>query len=57
MTERLPEPPPPQTAHAPADPEAELARRNMIFGFALFGFVLILFAATIGIALVYLALD
>jgi hypothetical protein len=57
MSERLPDPPAPKTAHEPADPEAELGRRNMIFGLALFGFVLILFAATIGIALVYLALD
>jgi hypothetical protein len=57
MTEPLPEPPPPQTTHPAADPEAELARRNMIFGLALFGFVVILFAATIGVALVYLALD
>jgi hypothetical protein len=57
MTEPLPEPPPPQTTHPAAAPEAELARRNMIFGLALFGFVVILFAATIGVALVYLALD
>jgi hypothetical protein len=57
MTEPLPEPPPPQTAHAAADPEAELAGRNMIFGWALFAFVVILFGATIGVALIYLALD
>jgi len=57
MTERLPEPPMPQTMHEPADPEAELARRNMIFGLALFGFVLLLFGATILVAYVYLALD
>ena len=57
MSERLPEPPPPQTAHAPAEPEAALARRNVIFGLALFAFVVILFAATIGVALLYLALD
>ena len=57
MTERLPEPLPPQTMHEPADPEAELSRRNMIFGLALFGFVLLLFGATILVAYVYLALD
>jgi hypothetical protein len=57
MTEPLPEPPPPQTAHAAAGPETDLARRNMIFGWALFAFVVILFGATIGVALVYLALD
>ncbi len=57
MTERLPEPMPPQTMHEPADPEAELARRNVIFGLALFGFVLLLYGATILVAYVYLALD
>jgi hypothetical protein len=57
MTERLPEPAPPKTDHEPADPEAALARKNVIWGLALFGFVLVLFAATIGVAIVYLALD
>jgi hypothetical protein len=41
----------------PADPEAQLARRNVIFGLALFGFVLLLYGATILVAYVYLALD
>ena len=57
MTERLPEPPIPQTVHEPVDPEAELARRNVIFGLALFVFVLLLFGATILVAYVYLWLD
>jgi hypothetical protein len=57
MTEPLPEPPPPQTAHPAADPEAALARKNMIWGLALFAFVLVLFGATILVALVYLSLD
>jgi len=57
MTERLPEPMPPQTMEEPVDPDAELARRNVIFGLALFGFVLLLYGATILVAYVYLALD
>jgi hypothetical protein len=57
MTEPLEQPTPPQTMHEPADPEAELARRNMIFGLALFGFVLLLYGATILVAYIYLALD
>ena len=57
MSEPLPEPTPPETAHEPRDPEAELARKNMLFGWALFAFVIVLFGATIGIALIYLALD
>jgi len=57
VTERLPEPMPPQTGHEPVDPDAALARRNVIFGLALFGFVLLLYGATILVAYVYLALD
>jgi uncharacterized membrane protein len=59
MTERLPEPAMPQTMHEPDDAalDTRLARRNMIFGLALFGFVLLLFGATILVAYVYLALD
>jgi hypothetical protein len=43
--------------HEPADPEAALARKNLLFGLALFAFVLLLFGATILVAYVYLALD
>jgi hypothetical protein len=57
MTERLPEPVPPQTTHEPTVPDAELARRNVIFGLALFAFVLLLYGATILVAYIYLALD
>lgn len=37
--------------------DRELARRNLKLGWALFVFFLVLFAATVGIAFVYLALD
>ena len=57
MTERLPEAAPPQTAHAPADPESALRRKNLLWGFALFGLVVLIFGATILVAIVYLALD
>jgi hypothetical protein len=57
MTERLPEPAPPQTMREPVEPDAELARRNVIFGLALFSFVLLLYGATILVAYIYLALD
>jgi len=57
MTERLPEPMPPQVMEEPVDPDAALARRNVIFGLALFGFVVLLYGATILVAYVYLALD
>jgi hypothetical protein len=35
------------------DPEIE--RKNMLFGWALFGVFVVLFAGTIGVALIYLA--
>ena len=35
----------------------ELARKNLILGWALFGVFLLLFAGTVGVALLYLALD
>jgi hypothetical protein len=57
MTEPLPEAPPPRTLHEPADPELELRRKNMLWGLALFGFVILLFGASILVAFVYLALD
>jgi len=57
MTERLPEITPPQTMEEPVEPDAELARRNVIFGMALFAFVLLLYGATILVAYIYLALD
>jgi hypothetical protein len=57
MTEPLPEAAPPRTTHAPADPEAALRRKNIIWGLVLFGFVILIFAASILVALVYLQLD
>jgi hypothetical protein len=35
----------------------EEARRNVLLGWALFGLFLVIFAATIGLALLYLAFD
>jgi hypothetical protein len=37
--------------------DPELARRNVVFGWALFGLFLLLFAGTIGVAFLYLAAD
>ena len=39
------------------DPTPELERKNLIWGWALFAISLLLFAGTIGVALLYLALD
>ena len=35
----------------------ELARKNIILGWALFGIFLLLFAGTVGVAFLYLYLD
>ena len=57
MSEPLPEPPTPKTMHAPRDLDAELARKNVAWGLALFGIFLLLAAGTIAVAFVYLAFD
>ncbi len=35
------------------DPERELARKNILLGWALFGIILVLAAGTVAIALIY----
>ena len=55
MTEPLFEPEPPRTTVEPAEAERELARRNMAFGWALFGLAVALFAGTVVVALIYLS--
>ena len=57
MTEPVPEPPPPETAHPARDPEVESARRNVTLGLGMFVLFVILFAATIVVAIVYNAYD
>jgi hypothetical protein len=39
----------------PTEPTPELARRNVILGLALFGVFVLLFAGTVVVALIYLA--
>ncbi len=41
----------------PREPTPEEGRSNSLFGLGLFAISLLLFAGTVGIALVYLALD
>ena len=54
MTEPLVTPTPDDMVE-PRDPATESARRNLVFGWLLFGLFLLLFAGTIGVAFVYLA--
>ena len=48
---------PPETSVPPREPTPEDAPSNMLFGLGLFAIALLLFAGTVGIAFVYLALD
>jgi hypothetical protein len=57
MSEYLREPPPPQTVVEPVDPDAALARKNVLLGWALFALALAIFGGTILVALIYLAAD
>jgi hypothetical protein len=57
MAEPLPEPAPPETLVDPAEADRALARKNMAWGWALFGLFWLLFAGTVLIALAYLWLD
>jgi hypothetical protein len=57
MTEPLREPLPEPRYVQPRDPEAELARKNVLLGWALFALAVAIFGGTIGVALIYLALD
>lgn len=52
MSERPPEP-----YVAPREPVPEEGRSSMLLGFGLFALFLLLFAGTVGVGLVYLALD
>jgi hypothetical protein len=57
LTEPVHEPLPPRTTVEPVDPSLALARKNMAWGFALFGVFLLLFAGTVLVAFAYLWLD
>jgi hypothetical protein len=63
LTEPVEEPRPSEPVPAasepvePADPTQELAHKNAVFGWALFGLFLLLFAGTWLVAFIYLALD
>jgi hypothetical protein len=49
--------PPPSRTHPPVEVDVELARRNAVLGLILFFLALLIFGGTIGVALLYLALD
>jgi hypothetical protein len=44
-------------APAPSTSDAEIGRKNMLWGWALFGLFWVLFAGTVGVAYIYLWLS
>ena len=42
-----------EATHPLSDPDAELAHRNLQFGWALVGLFILLFAGTVGVAFAY----
>ena len=57
MTERLPEPPPPQTYYEPVGPTGELARKNILLGVVLFAIALLIAGGAVLVSLIYLHFD
>jgi hypothetical protein len=55
--EPLPEPRAPETTYEAIEPDAALSRKNILWGWALVGLFVLLFAGTLGLAFVYLWLD
>ena len=57
MVEPLSQPRTPDTHHEAIEPTPEMARRNVLFAWGLFGLFLLLFGGTFLIGFVYLWLD
>jgi hypothetical protein len=57
MAERLPETPPPQTYSEPVGPTGDVARKNILLGFALFAIALLIAGGAVLVSLIYLHFD
>lgn len=58
MAEPLPEPTPPESlVEAPATTDADVARRNLVWAWSLFGLFCVLFGGTVGVAYIWLWLS
>jgi hypothetical protein len=51
------EPLPPRTTSEPVDVTPELARKNILLGWALLGIALLIAAGTVGVTFIYLHFD
>jgi hypothetical protein len=51
------EPLPPRTTSEPVEPSAEIARRNVVLGWALLGVALLIAAGAVLVSFIYLQFD
>jgi hypothetical protein len=57
MSEPLPPPLPPRTTSEPVEATAEVARKNVMLGWALFGLAILVAAGAVGVSFIYLHFD
>jgi hypothetical protein len=51
------EPQPPRTTSEPVDVTPQIARKNVMLGWALFGLALLIAVGAVGVSLIYLQFD
>jgi len=57
VTAQAPEPVPPRTTSEPVEATPEIARKNVVLGFALLGISLLIAAGAVVVSLIYLQYD
>jgi hypothetical protein len=57
MSEPLPPPLPPRTTSEPVEATPEIARKNIVLGWALFGLAILIAAGAVGVSFIYLHFD
>jgi len=57
VTAQAPEPVPPRTTSEPVEATPEIARKNVVLGFALLGISLLIAAGAVVVSVIYLQYD
>jgi hypothetical protein len=57
MSEPLPQPMPPRTTSEPVEATPEIARKNILLGWALFGLAILVAAGAVAVSFIYLHFD
>jgi hypothetical protein len=57
MSEPLPQPLPPRTTSEPVEATPEIARKNILLGWALFGLAILVAAGAVAVSFIYLHFD